>query len=118
MRATFPRLVKYWPKGSDMLAQVQLEDSRISEFPPALIDAIGSVEDVTQSCVVFSSYAGLNSTLWDDYLTQGEQLITELQQNFPRAAGQDRNIVYHVERIPGYLGDDDLMKYVIKLLQL
>jgi len=95
-----------------MLAQVQLEDHGVTEFPPALIEAIGSIEELTQSCVVFSAYAGNNTALWDECLIHGEQLITELQEKFPRAAGQDRNIVYHVERIPGFLADDELMKYM------
>jgi len=97
-----------------MLGQVQLEDSDITEFPQALIDAVGSVEEINQSCVVFSAYAGNNAALCEEYTIQGEQLISEIQEKFPRAAGQERNIVDHIERIPGFLSDDDLVRYDYK----
>jgi len=94
-----------------MLAQVQLEDPRITEYPDAVIEAIGSVEELSQSCVVFSSFAGANGALWDEYMLQGDIMIKELPQKFPRAAGQDSNMVYHVEHVSGFSGDNDLYKY-------
>jgi len=94
-----------------MLAQVMMEDSTIVSFPQTMIDEIGSVEDITQSVVVVSSFAGNDDDAWVENLIQGDMLIDELQRRFTHSAGQDRNIVYAVNKVPGFLSDTEIFKY-------
>jgi len=110
LRSEFPDCVKYWPRGSEMLGQVMLEDNRILSFPQSVMDAIGTVDDITQSSVVFSAFAGEDKDKWIENFLQGSKLIVELQRRFTKAQGPDCNIVYVVDYIPGYWEDDELFK--------
>jgi len=76
-----------------------------------MIDAIGPVEEITQSAVVFSAFAGKDDAQWIVNLEQGDKLIVELQAKFPKAQGPDRNIVHGVNYVPGFLEDDELFRY-------
>jgi len=94
-----------------MLEQVNLEDPSIVSFPQVMIEEIGSVEDITQSVVIVSSFAGKDDDMWIENLILGDNLISELQRRFTHAVGQDRNIVYSVTKVVGFLSDAELFKY-------
>ena len=107
MKENFADVVKYWPKESQMLAQVTREDNRITVLPQNIINEIGVSEE---SCVVFSAFAAKNPRVWERNFLSGNRLIEELQQNFTHYHGQDRKIDYVVRKIPGLFEDDRLFQ--------
>jgi len=108
MKGAFPDCIKYWPKGSEMLAQVMREDPSITAFPQSVVDAIGNAEEITQSVVIFSAFAGKDDDQWIENLMQGDKLVVDLQQRFNKTQGSDRKIMYVVNYIPGYMEDDEV----------
>ena len=106
MREVCPDVVKYWPKESQMLGQVRMEDRRIAKFPQKILDEVG--EEIGNNVVIFSAFGGKNDSMWSFNTYQGQRLIVELQNKFPSYHGGGRKINYVVKKVPGFKKDNEL----------
>ena len=110
-----PASVKYW-KGNTQLERILLKDSSIQCFPKKIIDAVGSIDEVNEHCVIFSAYRN-SSEDWNTNIAAGREILENIVAAFPEAVDQHNRVLhevnYVIKKVTGFKADNELIKYVV-----
>ena len=114
-----PANVKYW-KGNTQLERLSAKDPSIQCFPQKVIDTVGSVDEVNEHCVIFSAY-GYSGRDWNTNIEAGREILDNIMVAFPEAFDQHHRVLhdinYVVKKVPGFMADVQLIKYVVFILR-
>jgi len=97
-----------------MLQRVNDVDKRITRFPQVFFNEVGTLEEIIDNVVVYSS-KGIGGKDWNVNLATGRRLMEELPERSKYAQDGSQDLQFIIKRVTGYKKDKELQRLFITI---